>query len=65
MRTPSFSLRISIFITAATPAEAPAAKCEPRRYVAAAGSTFSEEDVIGAGRVAVTSRDEFSDVSAH
>jgi hypothetical protein len=35
------------------------------RCVAAARSTFGKKDVIGAGRVAVTSRDEFSDVSAH
>lgn len=33
--------------------------------IAAARTTFGEENVFGAGRVAITSRDEFGDVSAH
>jgi hypothetical protein len=65
MRTPSFSLRISIFMTAATPAEAPAAENQTGCCIAAARTTFGEENVFGAGRVAITSRDEFGDVSAH
>jgi hypothetical protein len=76
MSTPSLSLRISIFITAATPAEAPLqgtgkrgggggdVGCLDDGKSVQRAETFRKKHVVGAGWMPVPGRNELGDVPA-